>query len=139
MTLPEENWIAMRKGQRYSVVVTQKCNTDGKWYQGAGLAKGKPTEMVLKQYRQQAETSVKIAHLLVAYKTYYEEYKKQGMEEEAAIANAKSASVGTIAPRQSNLAKTGDSTRNLANALIITAACSLLVAIVSRKKLYNAF
>ena len=26
----------MREGQRYAIVTTQKCNDDGKWYQGAG-------------------------------------------------------------------------------------------------------
>ncbi len=31
-TLDEGNWLAMREGQRYSVVTTQYC--DGKWYQG---------------------------------------------------------------------------------------------------------
>ncbi len=30
------NWVAMREGQRYAIVTTQKCNDDGKWYQGAG-------------------------------------------------------------------------------------------------------
>ena len=33
--LPQASQVAMREGQRYAVVTTQKCNTDGKWYQGA--------------------------------------------------------------------------------------------------------
>ena len=34
--LSEDEWIPMREGQRYAVVVTQKCNNDGKYYQMAG-------------------------------------------------------------------------------------------------------
>lgn len=34
-SLDANDWIAMRKGQRYAVVSTQKCDDDGKWYQGA--------------------------------------------------------------------------------------------------------
>lgn len=34
-TLDSSEWVAMRKGQRYAVVTTQKCNDNGKWYQGA--------------------------------------------------------------------------------------------------------
>lgn len=33
-TLDSDKWVAMRKGQRYAVVTTQKCNDNGKWYQG---------------------------------------------------------------------------------------------------------
>ncbi len=33
LMLSEDDQIAMREGQRYSVVVTQKCATDGKYYQ----------------------------------------------------------------------------------------------------------
>ena len=84
LTLPEENWIAMREGQRYSVVVSQKCMTDGKWYQGAGLNKAKPTELVITQYRQRAQVSVQIAHMLDWYKKYLAEYIKQGMDEQEA-------------------------------------------------------
>ena len=32
--LPAADGIAMRFGQRFAVVTTQKCNDDGKWYQG---------------------------------------------------------------------------------------------------------
>ncbi len=33
-TLPAADGIAMRSGQRFAVVTTQKCNDDGKYYQG---------------------------------------------------------------------------------------------------------
>ncbi len=34
--LSEDEWIPMREGQRYAVVVTQKCNNDEKYYQMVG-------------------------------------------------------------------------------------------------------
>ena len=37
VTLPESDWIAMREGQRYAVVTTQKCNDDGLYHQGAAM------------------------------------------------------------------------------------------------------
>ncbi len=36
-TLSEDSWIAMREGQRYAVVTTQRCNDDGKWYVGVNV------------------------------------------------------------------------------------------------------
>ena len=83
-TLPQENWVAMRQGQRYAVVVTQKCNTDGKWYQGVGMAKGKPGDMMISQYTQKVTVATQISHMLSYYYKYLEDYKKQGMEEQAA-------------------------------------------------------
>ena len=38
--LPAADQVAMREGQRYAVVTTQRCNTDGKWYQGSVFNNG---------------------------------------------------------------------------------------------------
>ena len=40
-TLAEDDWVAMRAGQRYAVVTTQRCADDGKWYQGAVVSSAK--------------------------------------------------------------------------------------------------
>ncbi len=41
LMLDESDWVAMRENQRYSVVVTQKCNADGKYYQVAPASSNK--------------------------------------------------------------------------------------------------
>lgn len=41
VTLDEGDWVAMRKGQRYAVVTTQRCDDDGLWYQGAVMNNGR--------------------------------------------------------------------------------------------------
>ena len=38
--LAEADQVRMRAGQRYAVVTTQKCNDDGKWYQGVACNTG---------------------------------------------------------------------------------------------------
>ena len=42
--LGEDEWVPMREGQKYSVVVTQYCNTDGKYYRTAGMSTGQITD-----------------------------------------------------------------------------------------------
>ncbi len=37
ISIDSESQVAMRKGQRYAVITTQKCDTDGKWYQGVAI------------------------------------------------------------------------------------------------------
>ena len=41
VTLDEGDWVAMRKGQRYAVVTTQRCDDNGLWYQGAAMNNGR--------------------------------------------------------------------------------------------------
>ncbi len=41
VNIEADSWLAMRSGQRYAVVTTQKCNDDGMWYQGAAFANKK--------------------------------------------------------------------------------------------------
>lgn len=43
LLLDSADWIPMREGQRYSVVVTQRCKDDGKYYQSASMNEAKRT------------------------------------------------------------------------------------------------
>ena len=83
-TLDESDWIAMREGQRYSVVVTQKCNDDGKYYAGVGYNTTKPTEKEIEANRN-AKKEVLEQDM---YKEYYNEllakYIDEGMDQTAA-------------------------------------------------------
>ncbi len=57
-TLDESDWIAMREGQRFAVITTQKCNDDGLYYQGVAINIGKPSDEYVKAYEDQMWTSV---------------------------------------------------------------------------------
>lgn len=41
VTLDEGDWVAMRKGQRYAIVTTQRCDDNGLWYQGVAMNNGR--------------------------------------------------------------------------------------------------
>ena len=48
-----DDWVAMRSGQRYSVVTTQQCQDSGLYYQGVSLnGNVKPTEAQVAKYRE---------------------------------------------------------------------------------------
>ncbi len=71
--LKESDWIAMREGQRYAVVTTQKCNDDGYYYQGVAVNISKPTDAMIAKNTEQAYTSVQEStymSLLDSYKSY---------------------------------------------------------------------
>ena len=71
--LNESDWIAMREGQRYAVVTTQKCNDDGLYYQGVAVNISKPTDAMIAKNTEQAYTSVQEStymSLLDSYKSY---------------------------------------------------------------------
>ena len=73
-TLDESDWIAMREGQRYSVVATQKCADDGRYYQGAALNLTKPTDELVDEYKSEVtkqECSDMYSKLLSVFVTLY--------------------------------------------------------------------
>ncbi len=72
-TLDESNWIAMREGQRYSVVVTQKCNDDGKYYQGIAINVSKPSDELVAKYEAKATQEV-TSDLYSEYLDFYVSY-----------------------------------------------------------------
>ena len=69
-TLDEANWIAMREGQRFSVVVTQKCNDDGKYYQGVAVNHTKPTDKQVDEYEDET-TEQETSDLYSEYLSFY--------------------------------------------------------------------
>ena len=90
IALNESDQIAMRKGQRYTVVTTQKCNDDGLYYQGVAVNVSQPTDEMIAQNEEQAYTSVQEStymSLLSSYKSYcqakYPEMSEQEIETEA--------------------------------------------------------
>ena len=87
MTFSEENWVAMRKGQRYALVVSQKCNTDGKWYQGVAIQQGKPTADMLTYYKYSSAVPAQVNNHAntegaALIRRYMEE---QGMDQQTAL------------------------------------------------------
>jgi C1A family cysteine protease len=71
--LNESDWIAMREGQRYAVVTTQKCNDDGYYYQGVAVNISRPTDAMIAKTTEQTYTSVQEStymSLLDSYKSY---------------------------------------------------------------------
>ncbi len=91
-TLDESKWIAMRKGQRFAVVTTQKCNDDGKYYVGVAANKTKPTQQQIGEYEKAKREyyTQNMYDLLYAfyYDSYFSEHKSQGMDDDAAKAAA---------------------------------------------------
>ena len=91
ITLPESDWIAMREGQRYAVVTTQKCNDDGLYYQGVATNNGKPTEASVDLYRENVRTQKEKTYYDPEYQRTYSSCIAEGMSVEEAIAKAKEA------------------------------------------------
>ena len=91
VTLPESDWIAMRKGQRYAVVTTQKCNDDGQYYQGAAVNYGKPLDKDVEAFRKSKREEIELSYYDAAYAPTYSECIAAGMSEEIAVAEAKKA------------------------------------------------
>ncbi len=92
-TLPESDWIAMRKGQRYAVVTTQKCNDDGKWYQGVAANLKSFASADSDDSRKLYKSSLTKTYNDFYLSQYYEEYIAKGMADkeasEAAASDAK--------------------------------------------------
>ena len=84
-TLAEGDWIAMRSGQRYAVVTTQRCNDDGKWYQGATVNCAPYGTAARDSLLESAKGSIKNAYTYSYFKKYYEEHRAQGADAQTAI------------------------------------------------------
>ena len=101
LKLSEDNWIALRKGQRYAVVTTQKCNDDGKYYVVANSNNGKPTEKDEAEIREYFASS-KLEEVTTDYynKFYNPAYAKNleaGMNRTEAAAAAKATAEDEVA------------------------------------------
>jgi C1A family cysteine protease len=88
--LDESDWIAMRKGQRYAVVTTQKCNDDGYYYQGVAVNISRPTDAMIAKTTERTYASVQettYTDLVETYKSYcrakYPTMSEQEIETEA--------------------------------------------------------
>ena len=83
-TLPESDWVAMRKGQRYAVVTTQRCNDDGKWYQGAAVNLESFAVLDTDESRAVYRSNMTSYFMNHYYNQYYEANIAKGMADKAA-------------------------------------------------------
>ncbi len=87
-TVAESDWVAVREGQRYSVVTTQKCNDDNNYYVGIAYNAKKPSEGSVDQYQE----SMREYYRTLTYQNLYaqnydrlfKEFKDQGETDEVA-------------------------------------------------------
>ena len=77
ISLDEKDWIAMREGQRFAVVTTQKCMDDGLYYQGVAVNKGKPTDEAVASYEAAIYESVQGQVYGLIYTVLYKQYKQE--------------------------------------------------------------
>ncbi len=105
VTLPENDWIAMRKGQRYAVVTTQKCNDDGLYYQGAALNVGAASKEAVEFYRKELKKEKEQIYYDASYQSTYERCIAEGMSESEAVAKAKEAAETTVKNVQPSIEK----------------------------------
>ncbi len=86
-------WLALRSGQRYAVVTTQRCNDDGKYYITCGANSGKPSETDADKYLPSWREAAK----RTLYKEYYQEFRNQNIK-----AGMSADEAGTEADKQAN-------------------------------------
>ncbi len=87
-TLSEGEQLSMRAGQRYAVVVTQQCKTDGFYYVNASLNARQLTEDELKSYREQLDSYYQLTYLDVFRRNKYQALLDEGKSTEEAKAEA---------------------------------------------------
>ncbi len=96
-TLDEADWIAMREGQRYSVVVTQKCADDGKYYMGVGYNETRPSDKEIEANRTAKKEEIERQMLNQYASEYLEKYIGEGMSYEEAQAKAEADAKAKVA------------------------------------------
>ena len=74
--LDKKDWIAMREGQRYAVVTTQKCLDDGLYYQGMAVNIAKASEESVAKYKKQVTESEKSSIYNSVYDSYVSLYSE---------------------------------------------------------------
>ncbi|MDO4289723.1 MAG: C1 family peptidase [Eggerthellaceae bacterium] len=79
--LPEDQWVPMREGQTYAVVVTQHCETDGLHYQSVGGNAGGVSEKAAEAYREMLYQQCYEYYLSEITAKELEELKEQHAEE----------------------------------------------------------
>ncbi len=79
--LSEDSWVPMREGQRYSVVVTQHCLTDGMWYQVAQETERKMTDEELQTFYDDFVSESINEYVSDVYKDRYDELIAEGKSE----------------------------------------------------------
>ncbi len=84
VTMDKEDWVPLREGQKFSVVLSQLCNDDGLYYTCAGMNSGKPTTKQITTY----SNSQRIVVINSLYNSHYSElvdkYESAGMAEKEA-------------------------------------------------------
>ncbi len=95
-TLDESDWVLMREGQRYSVVVTQKCNDDGKYYAGVGYNETKPSEKEIQANREAKKIVIETNMHTGYYNEYLAKYMNEGMSYDEASAKAETDATAKI-------------------------------------------
>ncbi len=95
-TLDENDWVLMREGQRYSVVVTQKCNDDGKYYAGVGYNETKPSEKEIEANRDAKKIVIETNMHTGYYNEYLAKYINEGMSSEEASAKAEAEATAKV-------------------------------------------
>ncbi len=88
ITLDKADWIAMREGQRYAVVTTQKCNDDGLYYTCAGQNYGKATDAEIAAYAESVPKTVKNEFYTDYYNQQLDLYVDEGLSEVEAMSKA---------------------------------------------------
>ena len=88
VTLPETDWIAMRAGQRYAVVTTQKCNDNGYYYQGVATNTERRSEAEVEKFRAAEQQNLEESYYGSYYRAAYQELIAQGASEEEAKSKA---------------------------------------------------
>ena len=95
-SLDDADWIAMREGQRYAVVTTQKA-ADGKYYQGIAVCAGtKPTSEEVTAYEVRMIQQLERECYLDEYDKVYQEQIDAGKSEDEAADAATAAATQKV-------------------------------------------
>ena len=86
--LEEDEWVPMREGQKYAVVETQYCETDGKWYRNAGYGVAQVTTENEESIFNEVLESYESMYLQSIKAKFVATYMEQGMDKDAATAEA---------------------------------------------------
>ena len=74
----EADWVAMKSGQRYSVVVTQQCLDNGLYYQGVAVGDGvKPTPAEVAAYEEEKKVAAEGEYYDLLYSSALARFSKE--------------------------------------------------------------
>lgn len=78
MTVDEKDWVAMRSGQRFAIVTTQRCLDDGKWYQGVAVSVSSFASELTPEYQEQIAEEFRTKYFYYYIDKFYQEHLSQG-------------------------------------------------------------